>query len=56
MQNKLNEWCSKWKMSIAETKTNVVHFRTKNLRHNMYLRLVINLLMVWTDKNIYELF
>ncbi len=27
---KLNEWCSKWKMSINETKTNVVHFRNKN--------------------------
>ncbi len=30
MLNKLNEWCSKWKMSINETKTNVVHFRNKN--------------------------
>ncbi len=28
--NKLIEWCSKWKMSIHETKTNMAHFRNKH--------------------------
>ncbi len=34
---KLNEWCSKWKMSINETKTNVVHFRNKHQLKTQYV-------------------
>ncbi len=37
MLNKLNEWCSKWKMSINETKTNVVHFRNKHQLKTQYV-------------------
>ena len=27
MLNKLNEWCSKWRLSINSDKTKIVHFR-----------------------------
>ncbi len=37
MPNKLNEWCSKWKMNINETKTNVVHFRNKHQLKTQYV-------------------
>ncbi len=37
MLNKLNEWCSKWKMSINETKTNVVHFKNKHQLKTQYV-------------------
>ncbi len=37
MLNKLNEWCSKWKISINETKTNVMHFRNKHQLKTQYV-------------------
>ncbi len=37
MLNKLNEWCSKWKMKINETKTNVVHFGNKHQLKTQYV-------------------
>lgn len=31
-----NEWCKKWRMSINEKKTNVVHFRSPPTRISNY--------------------
>ena len=30
MLDELNEWCAKWRITINESKTKVLHFRTKS--------------------------
>ena len=37
MLNSLNSWCCKWRQSINESKTKVIHFRNKNTLRTDYV-------------------
>ena len=37
MLNSLNNWCCKWRLTINESKTKVIHFRNKNTLRTYYV-------------------
>ena len=36
MLNKVNNWCNKWRITLNNTKTKVIHFRAKNTQQCKY--------------------
>ena len=37
LMNSLNSWCCKWRLTINESKTKVIHFRNKNTLQTDYV-------------------
>ena len=36
MLNKLNDWCNKWRMTVNQAKTKIIHFRSQNKARSDY--------------------